>query len=92
MAEGRVAMLSEFFPPKPQWTSDNVPDLTGQTIVVTGGNSGIGKETCRVRTPFFTSFRTLPANGIRFRCSCPEMPASTWPLVQRPRRMLLSKN
>ena len=24
------------------WTAENLPDLAGKTIIVTGGNSGIG--------------------------------------------------
>ena len=31
-------------PDKKTWTADNIPDLSGKTIVVTGGNSGIGYE------------------------------------------------
>ncbi|NOX89812.1 MAG: SDR family NAD(P)-dependent oxidoreductase [Calditrichaeota bacterium] len=33
---------------KEKWTSDNIPDLDGKVIIVTGGNSGLGFETVKL--------------------------------------------
>ncbi|KAG8742090.1 hypothetical protein FRC10_002026 [Ceratobasidium sp. 414] len=34
-------------PPKSLFTTEQIPDLAGQVVIVTGGNTGIGKETCK---------------------------------------------
>ncbi|VDC03821.1 unnamed protein product [Peniophora sp. CBMAI 1063] len=38
---------TQTFPPKAEWTPEDIPDLSGKVIIVTGGNSGVGRETCK---------------------------------------------
>ncbi|KAG2145629.1 hypothetical protein BD769DRAFT_1660719 [Suillus cothurnatus] len=42
------AFIRETFPPSTQFHASDVPDMSGKVVLVTGANSGIGKETARV--------------------------------------------
>ncbi|KAF8073782.1 hypothetical protein FPV67DRAFT_1479259 [Lyophyllum atratum] len=37
-------LAQAYFSGKPQWTPEQIPDQSGRTIILTGGNSGVGKE------------------------------------------------
>jgi retinol dehydrogenase-12 len=39
---------TQFFPPKPQFGEKDVPNLQGNVYIVTGSNTGIGKELARM--------------------------------------------
>ena len=40
-------ILRQLYPPTPQWSVDAISDLSGKVFIVTGGNAGIGRETCK---------------------------------------------
>ncbi|KAF8588040.1 NAD(P)-binding protein [Ramaria rubella] len=42
-----LSVLADAFPPKPKWSVDQIPDMTGKVVIVTGGNAGIGFETIK---------------------------------------------
>lgn len=34
-----LSALAQAFPPKPQWSVDSIPDLSGKVVLVTGSSS-----------------------------------------------------
>ncbi|KAH6912194.1 hypothetical protein BKA70DRAFT_1266944 [Coprinopsis sp. MPI-PUGE-AT-0042] len=42
-----TSAMREAFPPASKFSTDDIPDLTGKVIIVTGANAGVGKETAQ---------------------------------------------
>ncbi|KAI1827782.1 NAD(P)-binding protein [Xylaria intraflava] len=45
---GGASSLRQAFPGKPKFLEDDVPDLENKVIIVTGSNTGVGKEIARI--------------------------------------------
>lgn len=41
-------MITQLFPPSPEFTEKNISSLAGKVFIVTGGNSGIGFEIAKI--------------------------------------------
>lgn len=43
-----ISALRQIFPGKPTYTEKDIPDLSGKVYLVTGANTGVGKEVARI--------------------------------------------
>ncbi|KAF8073737.1 hypothetical protein FPV67DRAFT_1409783 [Lyophyllum atratum] len=47
MGNTASGMFKEMLPPKAAYSVDDIPDLAGKVVIVTGSNTGVGKETVK---------------------------------------------
>jgi hypothetical protein len=73
---------------KPEWSPKDMPDLDGKVVIVTGGNSGLGRDTAKVS--LFEFCLTRHGCLTSRRSSWKRRPRSILLVVAKPRLRLLS--
>ncbi|VDB84625.1 unnamed protein product [Peniophora sp. CBMAI 1063] len=72
-----LSLFSQSYPPKPKWTPDDIPDLSGKVIIVTGGNAGVGKETVKALLEHNAKVYLAARNPERVNKAIEELKAAT---------------
>ncbi|KAF4578535.1 hypothetical protein EYR36_000342 [Pleurotus pulmonarius] len=65
------------FPGKPKFSVDEIPDLTGRVIIVTGANTGIGKETVKALLAHNAKVYIAARNEEKTRAAIQDLKAAT---------------
>ncbi|KAH9919685.1 NAD-P-binding protein [Fomitopsis serialis] len=68
---------SSMFPPPPKWSAEEMPDLSGKVVVVTGGNDGIGKETVKALLAHNAKVYMASRNQIKAQVAIDELKRET---------------
>ena len=55
-----MALRDQTFPPAPEFGIDVIPDLNGKVTIVTGSNTGIGRET--IQAPLIKNAKVYMAS------------------------------
>ncbi|OAX41591.1 hypothetical protein K503DRAFT_767527 [Rhizopogon vinicolor AM-OR11-026] len=59
------SLVREVFPPATQFNASDAPDMSGKVVLVTGANSGLGRETTRVCSINASSPSSTPSDTSR---------------------------
>ena len=49
------SLYDQASPPKSKWSTSQIPDMSGKVVLITGGNSGLGRLPHAVRVSFAES-------------------------------------
>ncbi|KAI5449418.1 short-chain alcohol dehydrogenase [Naganishia albida] len=79
-----LQMLGEAFPPAPQWTEQDVPDMSGKVAAVTGGYGGIGYYTTKALLERNAKVYILGRNEQLFNAAVERLAAEQPPVANKP--------